>query len=390
MMKATSVETNFSRADERSGGGSPLLLNVLLVAFSLGVSLVLMEGAVRLVAPQLTYRFPRDLFVPDPAVSYRLRPGFEGTTHTPEYRTDMRITGQGLRDEREYGPKPADVTRVLAIGDSFTMGVGVDSARTLVKQVQSLLNADGRTRRVEILNGGVAGYSTNQEATFLETYGLAFQPDLVVLGFFIGNDIGENAGEPLAVHDGYLGNAHETQTGLLPVSVRRFLGLHSQLYHLLWPIQRRLLGNGREEERREAIERGEPYGGDPKTHDKTWGPTFAALERIATISREHHVPVVVVLIPESMQSVPVEWSAFVDSTGNPATAYQPEAPNKLLAKFCADHGLLVHDLLPAFRSNSAASMLYFRLDHHWTEAGNELAAASLHPFLREQLNRAGL
>ena len=235
------VDTKLSRVERPAAGmkmGSlaGVLLNVLLVAFSLGISLLLAEAAVRFAAPQLTYRFPRDLFVADPAVSYRLRPGFHGTASTPEYRTELRVTAQGLRDEREYGAKPAGVTRVLAIGDSFTMGVGVDLENTLVKRVQGLLGADGAARRVEILNGGVAGYSTNQEVTFLDAYGTAFEPDLVVLGFFIGNDIAENGGEPLAVQDGYLGTAHETHSGTLPVSVRRFLGLHSQLYHLLWPI----------------------------------------------------------------------------------------------------------------------------------------------------------
>ena len=48
-------------------------------------------------------------------------------------------------------------------------------------------------RGVEVLNLGVGGYGTAQQLLTLEEDGLRYRPDLVVLGFFLGNDVQNNS-----------------------------------------------------------------------------------------------------------------------------------------------------------------------------------------------------
>jgi lysophospholipase L1-like esterase len=367
-------------ADRPKGILVRILPNVALIAFGVGMALALGELLVRIAAPQLIYRFPRDLFVPDPVVSYRLRPGFDGRLDTPEYRTDMRINAQGLRDDRDYGPKEAGVTRILMIGDSFTMGVGVDLDQTFIKQLESALNAGTVRKRVEILNAGVSGYSTAQEARFLQAYGFAFEPDVVVLGFFVGNDVAENGGTPSIVEDGYLAEPGR-EPGFLPW-VGRLLAAHSQLYHLAWPYERRLRAEGRAQDRWEAAKRSVAYLVDD-THDPAWSATYAALQQIVDAGRNAHIPVAIVLIPESTQVDDAQWAALASSIGPGASAYDQHAPIDRLSRFGSERHVPTFDLLPAFRDAGEPAKLYFRQDHHWTVAGNTVAARSMEHFLRD-------
>src|SRR6185503_19743940 len=126
-----------------------------------------------------------------------------GWTHIPSRRAEipsedktlgrrMRITidSLGLRDVERRVEKPADVTRVLMIGDSFVEAVQVPLESTLTRRLERALDGTAG-RRVEVWNCGVAGYSTGQELLYLTEVAARFHPDLVVLCFFSGNDVAD-------------------------------------------------------------------------------------------------------------------------------------------------------------------------------------------------------
>ena len=92
----------------------------------------------------------------DPALSYTLKPGscvFENT----EFRTTYTINFQGLRDDEDAlrGPE------VIALGDSYTMGWGVEQDEAFPQVFESLTG-----RRT--LNAGVSSYGTVREMRLLE------------------------------------------------------------------------------------------------------------------------------------------------------------------------------------------------------------------------------
>ena len=146
---------------------SDRLKNIGLLCGSLLLSTLAAECAVRNLAPQKVPRFPQGLFVDDRLLQYRLAPNFSGVASTGEYRNGLRTNGQGLREDRDYGPKPAHAQRILAIGDSFTMGVGVESSETFSKVLERLLRSTELGTSVEVINAGVPGYNNRQEVTFL-------------------------------------------------------------------------------------------------------------------------------------------------------------------------------------------------------------------------------
>jgi lysophospholipase L1-like esterase len=100
---------------------------------------------------------------------------------------DVEINAHGFRD-REFQPaKPAGTTRIVALGDSATFGIRLPTTVLWPKVLERLLREDGRA--VEVLNLGIVGYDTLEEVAFLETTGLAFQPDHVVVAYHL-NDAG--------------------------------------------------------------------------------------------------------------------------------------------------------------------------------------------------------
>lgn len=86
------------------------------------------------------------------------------------------IDSHGLRGpERPAKSKP----RLLLLGDSVAFGTGLAPADTIAARMQALF--DERGAPFEVLNGGVPGYNTAQEARFLERFGDELQLDRIVL-----------------------------------------------------------------------------------------------------------------------------------------------------------------------------------------------------------------
>lgn len=90
------------------------------------------------------------------------------------------INDLGMRGPMPELPKPAGRLRVLVVGDSTWFGHGVSDAETFPARLEARLK--GRGLDVDVLNGGVPGYSTEQSRLFLEEQGWSLEPDLLVVG----------------------------------------------------------------------------------------------------------------------------------------------------------------------------------------------------------------
>lgn len=101
----------------------------------------------------------------------------------------VSINSQGLRDREFSFEKPTGVYRVLILGDSTTFGWGVRIEDTAAKQLEKKLNEHlpPGYDKAEVINAGVGNYDTVQEVTYYETIGWQYNPDLVVLVFFIND-----------------------------------------------------------------------------------------------------------------------------------------------------------------------------------------------------------
>lgn len=118
----------------------------------------------------------------DETLGWRNIPSWRGVTGGKE----LVINSKGLRD-REYDyEKPAGTRRILVLGDSYTWGYGVRNDEIYTEFLERRFEKEGRSW--EVINSGVSGYGTDQEFLWFKTEGVKYQPDLVILAFFVLND----------------------------------------------------------------------------------------------------------------------------------------------------------------------------------------------------------
>ena len=101
------------------------------------------------------------------------------------YLVNYRFNACGCRG-RDYSiPRPENTVRILVLGDSHTLGVGVHEEDTFAYQLESLLNEraekSGSGKTYEVINCGVSGYGTQEERMFYYIMASKYEPDIVLL-----------------------------------------------------------------------------------------------------------------------------------------------------------------------------------------------------------------
>ena len=164
-----------------------ILAGLVLVALPLVAEIALRMGGVQ---------FEPQLYAPNRERGWALRPGAAGvvSAETPQA---VRINSHGFRDQERNYDKPAGTVRIAVLGNSWTEALQVPLEKTYVSTVERKLTDDGcyGGKRVEVLNFGVAGYSTAQELLVLEQEVWKYQPDVVLVSFYPARDIANNVRE---------------------------------------------------------------------------------------------------------------------------------------------------------------------------------------------------
>ena len=147
------------------------------------------------------------LFLTDAVRGQRLAAGYDGWfAGVPAH-----INRLELRDPREYDlVKKPGTFRILVLGDSVTFGHGSVYEHTYPYLLEQRLRAWKPDVDWQVWNAAVPGYNTSQELGHLLEVGDRFQPDLVIVGFF-ENDL--------------IGNEPVRHPGALRIAVARVLSL---------------------------------------------------------------------------------------------------------------------------------------------------------------------
>jgi hypothetical protein len=409
---------------------------VVLILVGLLVPLLMLEFGVRLLGLAPPAAPNPAIWQPHPLFGWWHIPYSGGTFHSDynEFESDVRINARSLRD-REIGyDNPGDALRVLSLADSFGEALQVNLDETYHKQLETLL-AESPGLPVEVLNAGVGGWGTDQQAIFYLAEGFRYEPDVVLLAFFIRNDAVNNygpleiernggrqqkeffslspAGEliPPPVQDNIepepaaLTSVDLAQPGDLPplLGVADALWRWSALYRFIVPYLRdvpavvQALGPSGILGGEAVIRANHPvtpipffvYQQPPSAEfEQAWALTEAIIAGLRDEVAQRGSRLVVALIAAPEQVYPEQWAQTVAASPQlSALNWDLDAPNRRLVQFLQRENIPHLDLLPVFRQAAAqpdAPPLHFRHDQHWTAAGHRLAAESIHQFLLEQ------
>ncbi len=147
-----------------------ILKRMFLVSFGLAVALLLIEIAMVVLEPWLLQGF----FMYDPELGFRVRPHYQGTN------------AFGFNDADYEIPKPPGTYRIVFLGDSFSWAGGRED--NYVAVARRLLTARFPDHKLDVINAGYPMTHTGEQLALLKKFVLQYEPDMVVLGFFAGND----------------------------------------------------------------------------------------------------------------------------------------------------------------------------------------------------------
>jgi lysophospholipase L1-like esterase len=303
---------------------------LMALAISVAIGLLAVETLARVADPLgISYYETGTAYhldkIADPELVYRHRPDFVGSYGGVQYS----FNELGLR-ERPLAPKAADELRILFLGDSMVLGLGVPVEETFVRRVEQLLTARlGRT--VRTINSGVGSYNTTQEFAFLRRHGVALDPDLVVLVYIL-NDIEPNRGP-------FDPSRTRSLAGKSPPQIIRMVLGRSWLYRLLHHL--RYMGYDQEQ----APDRDSPG----------WRDSMAHVALAADYCRDRGTPFLVFLY--RMRPVPVTDALWVD-----------------LSALARSKGFPLWDTLPPFADKDPQAIRNSVVDTHLNPEGHRILA----------------
>jgi hypothetical protein len=308
------------------------------------------------------------------------------------------------RGSHDEAPRPRGPFErlVVLIGDSF--GVGI------VPHVYHFsTEAERRLPWAQVYSLSINAVDVPEYRRLLTREALALEPDLILIGVFVGNDITASQHRSLGPPSPY--------SWLSPFYERRGLLLHlvpqrlARLSHERAELGRVGIDLGEQGERlqhsAESLRLAEPYLFDPlreqpsftsELFDKiesarvlevcTTGPK--AQENYAFFFREFELllraaggrRVAVVLIPDEFQVEDALWERTVSGWNVPLQRFQPQ---ERLVPWFAERGVPCLDLLPILRAEpkepDGDRHLYHLRDTHLNVRGNRRAGQALAEFL---------
>ena len=232
---------------------------VALLLSSLLLVLLVAEGAVRL------------LHLADP------RPTGYAPVNTKR-RAMAPTNSRGYRDNERAPRKAPGVKRLLSLGDSFAWGAGIEFDDTYGQRLERHLPRR-RHEAWEVVQLALPGMNTVDEASQLLEEGLAYDPDLVVVGYVLNDSEDNEAAEARRAREW----AEEKREKREPV----FLD-HSALFKLVGSRVFATVENRRRTSGYRSMYRPDAPG---------WVAGQKALKLMSKLCTEKGIPFVVVIFP---------------------------------------------------------------------------------------------
>ncbi len=309
---------------------APLWKKLFLAAVSVLVCLVVVEVAlrVRYLGEFRDVTGDEAMFVrsANPGLVYELRPSYAKVN--PTTGVLWETNADGFRD-REFTPKPPGRFRIVAVGDSVTIGWAQRPEETYPKVLERRLTSTGDD--VDVLNLGTSGYNALQEAELIRSRTLDYAPDLILIAYVLNDNIAWGGGE-LTRAFRYSGCMVCDQLRMRSARLKYALG-------------------------RDLV--------------------TVAFGEVAQFSRRHEIPVLVVVFP------------YLETDRNGAYPHQSQHDHVVdVASRC---GFLVLDLLDRFQAAGLRELRNSPEDiTHPNARGYELAAEAIADFLQQHAGKIGL
>ena len=317
---------------------------------------------------------PPGMYAGDPFLMYGPVPGFSAKGRSLAGEVEVRLNSLGLRGAEPAAMLP--LQRWLVIGDSFALSLQVPEAQTFEALLGERLGAS-----TEVWNGGVEGYSTWQATRRYWRVDGALGSTAVLLVFFLGNDLYDNAWFPGVIQrwDPSMFVQPPPPSGLAGwLEGRSFLFAQARV----WQNRRHVADDPKKMERwSQELALFTRSGGVQVQQMASY--TEAAIRELKASTDRAGDQLVVAVAPPAFQVETARAAGTLSMVGlDPADA-DLEGPRWVVNDLLARAGVTSCDLVDPLRGAAAEGKeTYFKFDGHWTPAGHRVVAEALEQCLR--------
>ncbi|HXJ34550.1 MAG TPA: SGNH/GDSL hydrolase family protein [Candidatus Eisenbacteria bacterium] len=321
-------------------------------------------------------------------------------------RRPIVINSLGQRDRERSYRNTDGASRVLVLGDSFVEALQVELADTFLARIENDLG-------VEMLNAGVSGYSTDNEVRAFKSTGRRYAPDVVILVFFIGNDVLENGARLFLLNPHGLPPKPWLRARPPSAALRACAGMEyaanfvaSTTPQLLWQ-RSRVVRSLEISAAQELTRRWCAHPSGPPLHDgvpemlgvyrepstpawtEAWVTSEHLLRKLKDNVTRAGARLGVVLAPYAAEYDPRMRVLETQYEILRNAKWDYDYPYRRLSALFEREGVPWMSLAPTFKAyyRSTHDSGCYASDAHWNEAGHEVVANALEPFVASLIGR---
>ncbi|MBD3869614.1 MAG: hypothetical protein IFK94_15950 [Acidobacteria bacterium] len=362
-----------------------------------GVTMILTYLLVDLAAGFILIKPLSPTLVPDEYRHHKFVPDSFSKIEQRDFSYVQRVNNVGIRGADIEVEKPLDHYRILMLGDSFTMGKGVEDDETASFLLEGHLNQGDypcNPKKIEVLNGGVDSYAPVLSYIQLARDLVRLEPDLVVLNLDVSDLIQEAAYRTEAVRGpegGIVAVPGKADKALLNERIRDWIEQNMFLTRLALFYANKLMDH-KDLTVKDVVTRANDeavahtLAEDTTPREEQWQNIFESIVNIRDFCASRDVEFLLTIYPWAHQVSDAEWNpgrfTFMsrDSTPTDSNLIKVRALSE-------EHGIELLDLFPVFRAYRGDAPLHFKYDMHWTTTGNQVMADGLQAYLKSRYSK---
>lgn len=386
---------------------------LLLILFSISISIICVEFTIEYLSLK-SYRFKVLTYNPRVAKGAHKIDTLEKIKSTTTFALPAGtlingfVTNSGgfLSPEIPYA-KDNNTLRILLIGDSFAVGV-VPYPKNFIRIVEKKLNESGQfKKRIEVINLGISGIGPATYERLLSVEGLKYNPDLVIVSFFVGNDFTDDVILKSKIDkEEYKKPAKWFDKIALFNLIRNLLLVtrFSKSLNVATPTNGDKLGTYTGQ----GVENYEPLKAYPddsmeafleqiKSHlyifikeygafDNDFSEVKETLSEIKNICNQNQKPLLFLIFPDQLQTNK-QLLESVESSEE-AKRIDNDLAQRELSEFFQAENIEYIDVLPDFKKLEKPEELYQPIDTHFNSIGNEEVAKIIYQPIFDKLKES--
>jgi hypothetical protein len=347
-----------------------ILINFLIFIISFLMMYGIVEGVLQISNVSPVPIIPSGLYINHDSIGHQFSSNFKGSIKSEDgiwatIQTDELGIWEGPK--YSYNNPP-----ILILGDSFTHGSYCCNLQdTYPKIVQTYLKQ--KNISLTVINAGVPGHETKNEVEFLKIYYNHINSSLVILTFYVGNDILGNLNpNKYEVIDGKLTNPTKHEN--VPFrNIRESLAKNSAVYRVFTKF---LVSTIFKEESYVASKVKYFSISAREVYSKEILETEKSFLDFKKFCNEKNITCVVHIIPDKLQilkDTPVLLKRYNISSIEQDILW----PQEHFSKFFKEQNILYYDLTDVFSNVEESEELFLPINGHWSKKGSRLAGEFL-------------